>query len=254
MILRKKNLLYYSRKETPSDGYRLLYLQNGNDSSNSKLHNWSINTGIRWKHYFYDNPSSSSPTLKAVGNGLECVITYCYLYIPPEGGLIAGCNDPSWGGDWRIFGYSGGNFCFDIFSDTSSDRVNLGYNMTAGQVYTETVRASIRSDNQASMYIKVEGLGEKTQTSYYSFGVMHIDNLLYLFYDIDHSGDVSARGGLQIYGFTVYTTLDDVRVSKIYEGVPWMDPENIPCFKDLVSGELQYNCASDPQPFLYGEI
>ena len=43
----------------------------------------------------------------------------------------------------------------------------------------------------------------------------------------------------------------DINNTKVYEGVPWLDSNGVACMKDLVSGQLQYNCSPDPKPFLY---
>lgn len=268
-ILQKTNLLYYSRKVPPAPvGRQLLYLQNGDDTSNIKQRGWSIDTGITWRDVFLN---SSSLGLSAPG--LETVIVYSYTSVPPEGGVFAG-NNPRYnqvggggsrdmGGFWRIFGHGGQNFCFDCPSE--DDRNYVTGTMVADRLYTETAKYGYLGTNELRTYFKVEfidALGNLTPQgeSYkgslrYSWTQAALPHNLYLWSDNSQtSGDTAPRGGVRIYGFTVYALDAGVRVSKLYEGIPWMDENDVPCIKDTVSGQLQYNCATNPQPFLYGEI
>lgn len=269
MILKKKLLLYETRGTSPTppapSGHQLLYLMNGDGSSNVKRRNWSIDTGITWRDVFL-NASS----LGLEYPGLETVVTYAYSNVPPEGGLFAGCNprynqaDGSgytrdMGGFWRIFGHSGKHFCFDCPSE--DDRNSISGTMTANTIYTETTKYGYLGTNSLRTYLKVEYdnqvLGENYWSNLrYSWTNANLPHNLYLWSDNSQpSGDTAPRGGVKIYGFTAWYLENGVRHTKIYEGVPWMDSNNVACIKDLVSGQLQYNCSSySPEPFLYAEI
>ena len=246
---------------------RLLYLQNGEDSSSgTKVHNWSINTGITWRDVFLNSSS-----LGLEHPGLETEITYLYSGVPPEGGVFAGCNPQfnqeagggsrDMGGFWRLFGHAGlrrGNFCFDCPSE--DDRLDLGLTMEANRVYTETAKYGYLGTDKLTSYLKVtytddsgtEQSKEGTKTPSRYWYEAALGHNLYLWADDPRSvGDTAPRSGVRIYGFTVYYLENGVRHTKVYEGVPWLDSNGVACIKDLVSGQLQYNCSSDPKPFLY---
>ena len=243
---------------------QLLYLQNGEDlGSSAKVRNWSINTGITWRDVFLNSSS-----LGLEHPGLETEITYLYSSVPPEGGVFAGCNpqfnqeagggDRDMGGFWRLFGHGWGNFCFDCPSE--DDRLDLGLTMEANRVYTETAKYGYLGTNELTSYLKVtytddsgtEQSREGTLTPGRSWNEAALGHNLYLWADDPRSpGDSAPRSGVRIYGFTVYYLENGVRHTKVYEGVPWLDSNGIACIKDLVSGQLQYNCSSDPKPFLY---
>ena len=243
---------------------RLLYLQNGEGSGyNAKVRNWSIDTGITWRDVFLNSSS-----LGLEHPGLETEITYLYSSVPPEGGVFAGCNpqfnqeagggDRDMGGFWRLFGHGGGNFCFDCPSE--DDRLDLGLTMEANIVYTETAKYGYLGTNELTSYLKVtytddsgtEQSREGTKTPKFTWNEAALGHNLYLWADDPRSkGDSAPRSGVRIYGFTVYYLENGVRHTKVYEGVPWLDSNGVACIKDLVSGQLQYNCSSDPKPFLY---
>ena len=243
---------------------QLLYLQNGEDlGSSAKVRNWSINTGITWRDVFLNSSS-----LGLEHPGLETEITYLYSNVPPEGGVFAGCNpqfnqeagggDRDMGGFWRLFGHGWGNFCFDCPSE--DDRLDLGLTMEANRVYTETAKYGYLGTNELTSYLKVtytddsgtEQSREGTLTPGRSWNEAALGHNLYLWADDPRSpGDSAPRSGVRIYGFTVYYLENGVRHTKVYEGVPWLDSNGIACIKDLVSGQLQYNCSPDPKPFLY---
>ena len=248
----------------PVQGGRLLYLQNGEGSGyNAKVRNWSINTGITWRDVFLNSSS-----LGLEHPGLETEITYLYSGVPPEGGVFAGCNpqfnqeagggDRDMGGFWRLFGHGGGNFCFDCPSE--DDRISLDLTMEANRIYTETAKYGYLGTNDLTSYLKVtytddsgtEQSREDTLTPRYNWNLAALAHNLYLWADDPRSpGDSAPRTGVRIYGFTVYYLENGVRHTKVYEGVPWLDSNGVACIKDLVSGQLQYNCSSDPKPFLY---
>ena len=251
-------------KSSPVQEGQLLYLQNGEDlGSSAKVRNWSINTGITWRDVFLNSSS-----LGLEHPGLETEITYLYSSVPPEGGVFAGCNpqfnqeagggDRDMGGFWRLFGHGWGNFCFDCPSE--DDRLDLGLTMEANRVYTETAKYGYLGTNELTSYLKVtytddsgtEQSREGTLTPGRSWNEAALGHNLYLWADDPRSpGDSAPRSGVRIYGFTVYYLENGVRHTKVYEGVPWLDSNGIACIKDLVSGQLQYNCSSDPKPFLY---
>ena len=243
---------------------RLLYLQNGEGSYGS-VRNWSIDTGITWRDVFLNSSS-----LGLEHPGLETEITYLYSSVPPEGGVFAGCNPRfsheaggggrDMGGFWRLFGHGGGNFCFDCPSE--DDRLTLGLTMEANRVYTETAKYGYLGTNELTSYLKVtytddSGTEQSTEgtlpTPSYSWNQAALGHNLYLWADDPRSpGDSAPRSGVRIYGFTVYYLENGVRHTKVYEGVPWLDSNGVACMKDLVSGQLQYNCSStNPKPFLY---
>lgn len=248
----------------PVQGGRLLYLQNGEGSGyNAKVRNWSIDTGITWRDVFLNSSS-----LGLEHPGLETEVTYLYSSVPPEGGVFAGCNpqfnqeagggDRDMGGFWRLFGHGGGNFCFDCPSE--DDRLDLGLTMEANIVYTETAKYGYLGTNELTSYLKLtytddsgtEQSKEGTLTPSRSWNEAALGHNLYLWADDPRSpGDSAPRSGVRIYGFTVYYLENGVRHTKVYEGVPWLDSNGVACIKDLVSGQLQYNCSSDPKPFLY---
>ena len=248
----------------PVQGGRLLYLQNGEGSGyNAKVRNWSINTGITWRDVFLNSSS-----LGLEHPGLETEITYLYSSVPPEGGVFAGCNpqfnqeagggDRDMGGFWRLFGHGGGNFCFDCPSE--DDRISLDLTMEANRIYTETAKYGYLGTNDLTSYLKVtytddsgtEQSREDTLTPRYNWNLAALAHNLYLWADDPRSpGDSAPRTGVRIYGFTVYYLENGVRHTKVYEGVPWLDSNGVACIKDLVSGQLQYNCSPDPKPFLY---
>ena len=248
----------------PVQGGRLLYLQNGEGSGyNAKVRNWSIDTGITWRDVFLNSSS-----LGLEHPGLETEITYLYSNVPPEGGVFAGCNpqfnqeagggDRDMGGFWRLFGHGGGNFCFDCPSE--DDRLDLGLTMEANIVYTETAKYGYLGTNELTSYLKLtytddsgtEQSKEGTLTPGRSWNEAALGHNLYLWADDPRSpGDSAPRSGVRIYGFTVYYLENGVRHTKVYEGVPWLDSNGVACMKDLVSGQLQYNCSSDPRPFLW---
>lgn len=265
-----RNLLYRSGVSpqpvppTPQDGHRLLYLMNGSSTSNTKVRNWSIDTGITWRDVFVNSSS-----LGLTSPGLETEVVYAYSTVPPEGGVFAGCNprynqaggggDRDMGGFWRIFGHGGGNFCFDCPSE--DDRIQLSGTMVSNRIYTENAKYGYNAEyNRYWTYLKVvyDGgqVGERTNTSLrYSWNQAALPHNLYLWSDNSQtSGDTAPRQGVKIYSFTVWYLDGETRHTKIYEGVPWMDANNVPCIKNLVSGQLQYNCASNPSPFLYAEL
>lgn len=267
MIIFKKNLLYYSRggvtPPEPSAGYQLLYLMNGDNTSPGKDRRWSIDTGITWRDVFVNSSS-----LGIAAPGLETEIIYAYSTPPPEGGVFAGCNpryskaggggDRDMGGFWRIFGHGGAHFCFDCPSE--DDRNSVTGTMVADRLYTETAKYGYLGTDELRSYLKVEYDNTVQEESYkssfrYSWTQAKLPHNLYLWSDNSQtSGDTAPRQGVKIYKFTVWYLENGNRHTKVYEGVPWMDINNVPCIKDLVSGQLQYNCASNPQPFLYGEI
>ena len=248
----------------PVQGGRLLYLQNGEGSGyNAKVRNWSIDTGITWRDVFLNSSS-----LGLEHPGLETEVTYLYSSVPPEGGVFAGCNpqfnqeagggDRDMGGFWRLFGHGGGNFCFDCPSE--DDRLDLGLTMEANIVYTETAKYGYLGTNELTSYLKLtytddsgtEQSKEGTLTPSRSWNEAALGHNLYLWADDPRSpGDSAPRSGVRIYGFTVYYLENGVRHTKVYEGVPWLDSSGVACIKDLVSGQLQYNCSPDPKPFLY---
>ena len=258
------NVVLWTKSSSPVQGGRLLYLQNGEGSGyNAKVRNWSIDTGITWRDVFLNSSS-----LGLEHPGLETEITYLYSSVPPEGGVFAGCNpqfnqeagggDRDMGGFWRLFGYGGGNFSFDCPSE--DDRLTLGLTMEANRVYTETAKYGYLGTNELTSYLKVtytddsgtEQSTEGTLTPGRSWTEAALGHNLYLWADDPRSpGDSAPRSGVRIYGFTVYYLENGVRHTKVYEGVPWLDSNGVACMKDLVSGQLQYNCSSDPKPFLY---
>lgn len=262
MILKQKLLLYTLKESVPEGGHQLLYLMNGNGSTSNKVRNWSIDTGITWRDVFLNSSS-----LGLEYPGLETVVEYAYSYVPPEGGLIAGCNpynngggSRDQGGHWRIFGYDGGNFCFDCPSE--DDRLQVNGDLVENTVYTETAKYGFLGTNQLSSYLKVESSdstveeGTKTNFQFRWYNAQNPYNL-YLWSDnsqASYNADTAPRQGVKIYRFTAWYLENGVRHTKIYEGVPWLDANGVPCIKDLVSEQLQYNCASDPLPFLYEEI
>ena len=243
---------------------RLLYLQNGKDlGSNGKVRNWSIDTGITWRDVFLNSSS-----LGLEHPGLETEITYLYSNVPPEGGVFAGCNPQfnqeagggsrDMGGFWRLFGHRTGNFCFDCPSE--DDRISLDLTMEANRVYTETAKYGYLGTNELTSYLKLtytddsgtEQSKEGTKTPKFTWNEAALGHKLYLWADDPRSpGDSAPRSGVRIYGFTVYYLENGVRHTKVYEGVPWLDSNGVACMKDLVSGQLQYNCSPDPKPFLY---
>lgn len=249
---------------TPLQEGRLLYLQNGKDlGSGAKVRNWSIDTGITWRDVFLNSSS-----LGLEHPGLETEITYLYSSVPPEGGVFAGCNPQfnqeagggsrDMGGFWRLFGYMHGNFCFDCPSE--DDRISLSLTMEANRVYTETAKYGYLGTNELTSYLKVtytddsgtEQSKEGTLTPRFNWNLAALGHNLYLWADDPRSpGDSAPRSGVRIYGFTVYYLENGVRHTKVYEGVPWLDSNGVACIKDLVSGQLQYNCSPDPKPFLY---
>ena len=259
------NVVLWTKSSSPvQGGSRLLYLQNGEGSGyNAKVRNWSINTGITWRDVFLNSSS-----LGLEHPGLETEITYLYSSVPPEGGVFAGCNpqfsqeagggDRDMGGFWRLFGHGGGNFCFDCPSE--DDRITLSLTMEANRVYTETAKYGYLGTNELTSYLKVtytddsgtEQSREGTLTPKFTWNEAALGHKLYLWADDPRSvGDTAPRSGVRIYGFTVYYLENGVRHTKVYEGVPWLDSNGVACMKDLVSGQLQYNCSSDPKPFLY---
>ena len=257
-------VLWTKSSDVPVQGGRLLYLQNGEGSGyNAKVRNWSIDTGITWRDVFLNSSS-----LGLEHPGLETEVTYLYSSVPPEGGVFAGCNpqfnqeagggDRDMGGFWRLFGHGGGNFCFDCPSE--DDRLDLGLTMEANIVYTETAKYGYLGTNELTSYLKVtytddsgtEQSKEGTLTPSRSWNEAALGHNLYLWADDSRSvGDTAPRSGVRIYGFTVYYLENGVRHTKVYEGVPWLDSNGVACIKDLVSGQLQYNCSPDPKPFLY---
>ena len=249
---------------TPLQEGRLLYLQNGKGSYGA-VRDWSINTGITWRDVFLNSSS-----LGLEHPGLETEVTYLHSSIPPEGGVFAGCNpqfnqeagggDRDMGGFWRLFGYRNGNFCFDCPSE--DDRISLPLTMEANRVYTETAKYGYLGTNELTSYLKVtytddSGTEQSEEgtlpTPSYSWNEAALGHNLYLWADDPRSvGDSAPRSGVRIYGFTVYYLENGVRHTKVYEGVPWLDSSGVACMKDLVSGQLQYNCSStNPKPFLY---
>ena len=258
------NVVLWTKSSHVQEG-QLLYLQNGEDLiSDAKIRNWSINTGITWRDVFLNSSS-----LGLEHPGLETEITYLYSNVPPEGGVFAGCNpqfsqeagggDRDMGGFWRLFGHRGSHFCFDCPSE--DDRLDLvGLTMEANRVYTETAKYGYLGTNELTSYLKVtytddsgtEQSREGTLTPKFTWNEAALGHNLYLWADDPRSpGDSAPRSGVRIYGFTVYYLENGVRHTKVYEGVPWLDSNGIACIKDLVSGQLQYNCSSDPKPFLY---
>lgn len=259
------DVVLWTKSSSPVQEGRLLYLQNGEGtSSNTKVYNWSINTGITWRDVFLNSSS-----LGLEHPGLETEITYLYSSVPPEGGVFAGCNprfnqeagggSRDMGGFWRLFGiWFRNNFCFDCPSE--DDRLKLNLTMEANRVYTETAKYGYLGTNELTSYLKVtytddsgtEQSEEGTLTPSRSWTEAALGHNLYLWADDSRSvGDTAPRSGVRIYGFTVYYLENGVRHTKVYEGVPWMDSNGVACIKDLVSGQLQYNCSSDPKPFLY---
>ena len=263
-------VLWTKSSDVPVQGGRLLYLQNGEVSPTPapfipapKVRNWSINTGITWRDVFLNSSS-----LGLEHPGLETEITYLYSDIPPEGGVFAGCNpqfnqeagggDRDMGGFWRLFGYRYNNFCFDCPSE--DDRLKLNLEMEDNRIYTETAKYGYLGTNELTSYLKVtytddsgtEQSEEGTLTPRYNWNEAALGHNLYLWADDPRSpGDSAPMSGVRIYGFTVYYLENGVRHTKVYEGVPWMDSNGVACIKDLVSGQLQYNCSPDPKPFLY---
>ena len=257
-------VLWTKSSDVPVQEGRLLYLQNGEGSGyNAKVRNWSIDTGITWRDVFLNSSS-----LGLEHPGLETEITYLYSSVPPEGGVFAGCNPQfnqeagggsrDMGGFWRLFGHGGGNFCFDCPSE--DDRITLSLTMEANRVYTETAKYGYLGTNELTSYLKVtytddsgtEQSTEGTKTPKFTWNEAALGHNLYLWADDPRSpGDSAPRSGVRIYGFTVYYLENGVRHTKVYEGVPWMDSNGVACIKDLVSGQLQYNCSSDPKPFLF---
>lgn len=258
------NVVLWTKSSSPVQEGRLLYLQNGEGSGyNAKVRNWSIDTGITWRDVFLNSSS-----LGLEHPGLETEITYLYSSVPPEGGVFAGCNprfnqeagggDRDMGGFWRLFGHGGDNFCFDCPSE--DDRLGLGLRMEANRVYTETAKYGYLGTNELTSYLKVtytddsgtEQSSEGTLTPRRFWNEAALAHNLYLWADDSRSkGDSAPRSGVRIYGFTVYYLENGVRHTKVYEGVPWLDSSGVACMKDLVSGQLQYNCSPDPKPFLY---
>lgn len=259
-------VLWTKSSDVPVQGGRLLYLQNGEDLiSNAKARNWSIDTGITWRDVFLNSSS-----LGLEHPGLETEITYLYSSVPPEGGVFAGCNPQfsqeaggggrDMGGFWRLFGHENGNFCFDCPSE--DDRLDLGLTMEANRVYTETAKYGYLGTNELTSYLKVtytddSGTEQSREgtlpTPSYSWNQAALGHKLYLWADDPRSiGHTAPREGVRIYGFTVYYLENGVRHTKVYEGVPWLDSNGVACMKDLVSGQLQYNCSStNPKPFIY---
>ncbi len=262
------DVVLWTKSSSPVQEGRLLYLQNGEVSTDSswlipKVRNWSIDTGITWRDVFLNSSS-----LGLEHPGLETEITYLYSNVPPEGGVFAGCNpqfnqeagggDRDMGGFWRLFGHRNGNFCFDCPSE--DDRISLNLTMEANRIYTETAKYGYLGTNELTSYLKLtytddsgtEQSEEGTLTPGYTWNEAALGHNLYLWADDPRSpGDSAPRSGVRIYGFTVYYLENGVRHTKVYEGVPWLDSSGVACIKDLVSGQLQYNCSSDPKPFLY---
>ena len=258
-------VLWTKSSDVPVQEGRLLYLQNGEgSSSNTKVYNWSIDTGITWRDVFLNSSS-----LGLEHPGLETEITYLYSSVPPEGGVFAGCNprfnqeagggSRDMGGFWRLFGiWFKNGFCFDCPSE--DDRLKLNLPMEANRIYTETAKYGYLGTNELTSYLKVtytddsgtEQSKEGTLTPSRSWTEAALGHNLYLWADDSRSvGDTAPRSGVRIYGFTVYYLENGVRHTKVYEGVPWLDSNGVACMKDLVSGQLQYNCSPDPKPFLY---
>ena len=268
-------VLWTKSSDVPVQEGRLLYLQNGEGSSGpslppgfpplpaAKAYNWSIDTGITWRDVFLNSSS-----LGLEHPGLETEVTYLYSNVPPEGGVFAGCNprfnqeagggSRDMGGFWRLFGHNNGNFCFDCPSE--DDRLKLNLPMEANRIYTETAKYGYLGTNELTSYLKVtytddsgtEQSKEGTLTPSRSWNEAALGHNLYLWADDSRSvGDTAPRSGVRIYGFTVYYLENGVRHTKVYEGVPWLDSSGVACMKDLVSGQLQYNCSPDPKPFLY---
>ena len=259
-------VLWTKSSDVPVQEGRLLYLQNGEGSGyNANVRNWSIDTGITWRDVFLNSSS-----LGLEHPGLETEITYLYSNVPPEGGVFAGCNpqfnqeaggggDRDMGGFWRLFGHRNGNFCFDCPSE--DDRISLPLTMEANRVYTETAKYGYLGTNELTSYLKVtytddSGTEQSEEgtlpTPSYTWTEAALAHNLYLWADDPRSpGDSAPRSGVRIYGFTVYYLENGVRHTKVYEGVPWLDSSGVACIKDLVSGQLQYNCSPDPKPFLY---
>lgn len=254
------NTLWTKPSAPGPGGYQLLYLQNGTSTDFGKQRGWSIDTGITWRDVFLNSSS-----LGLTDPGLETKIVYEYTNVPPEGGQIAGCNPRDngqglrdMGGFWRIFGHSGQNFCFDCPSE--DDRVNVNGSMVANRIYTETNKYGYLGTSELRSYIKVE-YEDTVQGENYKSGLRYkwwdaaLPHNIYLWSDNSQaSGDTAPRGGVRIYGFTAWYLENGVRHTKIYEAVPWMDSNNVPCIKDLVSGQLQYNCATGGATFDYGTI
>ena len=176
----------------------------------------------------------------------------------PQFNQEAGGGDRDMGGFWRLFGYSYNNFCFDCPSE--DDRLKLDLEMEDNIIYTETAKYGYLGTNELTSYLKVtytdysgtEQSREGTLTPKFTWNEAALGHNLYLWADDSRSpGDSAPRSGVRIYGFTVYYLENGVRHTKVYEGVPWMDSNGVACIKDLVSGQLQYNCSSDPKPFLY---
>ena len=259
------DVVLWTKSSSPVQGSRLLYLQNGEGSSSgTKVYNWSINTGITWRDVFLNSSS-----LGLEHPGLETEITYLYSSVPPEGGVFAGCNprfnqeagggSRDMGGFWRLFGISFiNNFCFDCPSE--DDRLKLNLPMEANRIYTETAKYGYLGTNKLTSYLKVtytddsgtEQSKKGTLTPRRFWNEAALGHNLYLWADDPRSkGDTAPRSGVRIYGFTVYYLENGVRHTKVYEGVPWLDSNGVACMKDLVSGQLQYNCSPDPKPFLY---
>lgn len=258
------NVVLWTKSSSPVQEGRLLYLQNGEDlGSEAMVRNWSIDTGITWRDVFLNSSS-----LGLEHPGLETEVTYLYSNVPPEGGVFAGCNPQfnqeagggsrDMGGFWRLFGHRNGNFCFDCPSE--DDRIDLGLTMEANRVYTETAKYGYLGTNELTSYLKLtytddsgtEQSREGTLTPKFTWTEAALGHNLYLWADDPRSpGDSAPRSGVRIYGFTVYYLENGVRHTKVYEGVPWLDSSGVACIKDLVSGQLQYNCSPDPKPFLY---
>lgn len=248
----KKLLLYTVRGGAPTppppvDGHRVLYLENGDSDSLSPF--WCIDTGINWKY-----PFLNSSILGLENPGIEMTVTYSYRYTPPEGNFVAGY----WGGEgnyFRLFGYPERPFCFDCPSDGNT-RVSLNNTMSSNTTYTATVRREHSSAALDDVSIEVY-LGETRiggQSGKTSRMVDGDAKNIYLWMPSTDYSWMCASGGVKIYGCTIYYLETGVRHTKVYEGVPWVDLNDVACVKDLVSGQLQYNSATNPQPFLYAEI
>lgn len=238
-----------------SQDYQLLYLQNGvSDPSTQK--DWSINTGINWRNIFASGGLAHP--------GLEVTTVFSVPYL--DGSLTAGNlprstgpnEERDTGGFWRLFNWDAGDdpdqkrICFDCPSE--DDRAYVE-NAQTDTVYTAIQKYYEKSDGSYETSLEVPELQEVSAGEPMSSWRDALNGYdLYLFSDnIQSTGDTCACGGTRIYRYTVWTLESGVRSQKIYDGIPWMH-NGVPCIKDLVSGQLQYNCASSPQPFLYGTI
>ena len=151
--------------------------------------------------------------------------------------------------------HGGAHFCLDVPSE--DDRISVKGNLVANQVYTAEQKY-YRKNGTYKSYLKVEGVGDTSDQWFnYNWSDARRRHHLYLFSDNEMynvNGDTACRSGTRIYQYEIWTLNNGNKSQKIYDGWPWMDNNNVPCWYDKKSKTLQYNCSPDNNTFLYGEI